>query len=133
MQINRSPDGSGPRPPEPTFTGEVRIDGYVRRPAPSRLTGATVTFEPGARTPWKVNPLGQTVVVTAGTGWAQVEGGPVVEVRAGDVLWCPPGKRHWDGATPDTAMTCVALHEGDVRFLDRVDDEEYHRGPVAVP
>ncbi|MBC7800013.1 MAG: cupin domain-containing protein, partial [Gemmatimonadaceae bacterium] len=92
-----------------------------------------VTFNPGARTPWKVNPLGQTLIVTAGVGWAQCGGAEVVEIRAGDMVWCPPGQRHWEGATPDQAMTYVAIHEGSVEFRERVADEDYRKGPIASP
>ena len=136
MQIDRGDAASAVRPPEPNFTGDVRIGGYFERAAPSRVAGATISFAPGARTPWKVNPLGQTLVVTSGLGWAQVEGEPIVEIRAGDVVWCPPGRRHWDGATPDRAMTYVAIQEfeqaGPVRFGEKVTDEEYRQGRVAA-
>lgn len=124
------------RAPESTFTGDVQIGGYFRRPAPSRLAGAHVSFAPGSRTPWKVNPVGQTLVVTGGVGWAQIEGEDVVEVRVGDFIWCPPGQRHWEGATPDQAMTYVALQEegsGEgVQFLSRVTDEQYQACPPAA-
>ena len=136
MQIERRDAASAVRPPEPNFTGDVRISGYFKRAAPSRLAGATVTFAPGARTPWKVNPLGQTLVVTSGVGWAQVEGEPVVEIHAGDIVWCPPGQRHWDGATPTRAMSYVAVQEtgqgGSVRFGEKVTDEEYRQGCIAA-
>ena len=136
MQIDRGDVTSAAMPPEPNFTGDVRISGYFERAAPSRLAGATVTFAPGARTPWKVNPLGQTLVVTSGVGWAQVEGEPVMEIRAGDVVWCPPGRRHWDGATLDRAMTYVAVQEtgrgGSVRFGEKVTDEDYRKGCAAA-
>ena len=135
MQIHRH-GSSTTRAPEATFAGDVQIGGYFRRAAPSRLAGAVVTFTPGSRTPWKVNPAGQTLVVTSGVGWAQAEGEPVTEIRAGDLVWCPPGQRHWEGATPDRAMTYVALQEeadaGSVRFLTRVTDEEYRAGPPTA-
>lgn len=119
--------------PEGTFTGDVQIADHFRREAPSRLVGATVTFAPGSRTPWKVNPLGQTLVVTSGVGWVQSAGRQVMEVRAGDVVWCPPGERHWEGATPDQAMSYVAVQEEtdgrSVKFGERVTDEEYLKGP----
>lgn len=133
MQINRSGTLPGDRPPEPTFTGDVRISGYFQRAAPSRLSGATVTFAPGARTPWKVTPAGQTVVVTSGVGWAQVEGEAVVEIRAGDVIWFAPGQRHWEGATPDQAMTYFATQEAGVGFGEQVTDEDYRQGRRAAP
>ena len=136
MQIDRNGTLPTTKAPEETFTGDVTISGYVRRDAPSRLAGATVTFAPGARTPWKVNPLGQTLVVTSGVGWAQGEGEETVEIRAGDVVWCPPGQRHWEGATPDEAMTYVAFQEEErgrgVEFGERVTDEEYRTGPPAA-
>jgi len=112
MQIHRIGNSPTNRPAEATFTGDVSISGYFQRSAPSRMAGATVAFAPGARTPWKVNPAGQTLIVTSGVGWAQGEGEEIIEIRAGDTIWCPPGQRHWDGATPDEAMTYVALHEG---------------------
>lgn len=124
------------RAPESTFTGDVQIGGYFRRSAPSRLAGATATFAPAARTPWKVNPAGQTLVVLSGFGWAQLEGEQIVEIRHGDVIWCPPGRRHWEGATPDQAMTYVAIQEegdaGGVQFQDTVTDAEYRAGPPAA-
>ena len=133
MQIYRNGSSPMDRAPESTFRGDVMIGGYFRRPAPSRLAGATVTFAPGSRTPWKTNPAGQTLVVTSGVGWAQAEGEQVVEIRVGDTVWCPPGQEHWEGATPETEMTYVALQEeggGGVAFLREVTDEEY-RGPAA--
>ena len=138
MQIYRDNPLTTQKAPERNFTGDVSIGGYFRREAPSRLAGATVTFPPGARTPWKVNPLGQTLIVSSGVGWAQGEGGGIVEVRAGDVIWCPPGERHWEGATPDQAMTYVAVQEEPdgrgVRFGERVTDEEYRQGlEMAAP
>ena len=138
MQLDRSGTLPINKAPEKSFTGDVTISGYVRRAAPSRLVGATVSFAPGARTPWKVNPLGQTLVVTSGVGWAQGEGEEVVEIRAGDVVWCPPGQRHWEGATPGHAMTYVAIQEEPdgktVEFREKVTDEEYRKAPpVASP
>ena len=136
MQVDRNDTMPTNKAPERTFTGDVLISGYFRRAAPSRLAGATVTFDPGSRTPWKVNPLGQTLIVTNGVGWVQGEDGEIVEVRAGDMIWCPPGQRHWEGATPDTAMTYVAIQEepdgSTVEFGDRVTDDEYHQGPPAT-
>lgn len=123
------------RAPERAFTGDVFIGGYFRRAAPSRLAGAGVAFAPGARTPWKVNPLGQTVIVTSGVGWAQCEGEEIVEIRVGDFVWFKPGQRHWEGATPDHEMTCVAVQEeggASVEFWETVTAEEYQAGPRAV-
>lgn len=132
MEIYRSGAMSWSKPPEDTFTGEVLISGYFRRGTPSRLAGAAVAFARGSRTPWKVNPLGQTLVVTSGVGLAQSEGEQVVEIRAGDLVWCPPGRRHWEGAAPDQAMTYVAMHEGTVEFMERVSDEEHQTGLCAT-
>lgn len=135
MQLHRNGTLPSSTPPEKTFTGDVEISGYFRREAPSQLAGAIVNFAPGARTPWKTNPLGQTLVVLSGVGWAQAEDEEIVELRAGDLVWFPPGQRHWEGATPDEAMTYVAIHEaGDgsgVEFGERVTDETYRQGPTA--
>ena len=136
MQVDRADTAPASQAPEDTFTGDVRISGYFRRPAPSRLSGATVTFAPGPRTPWKVNPMGQTLVITSGTGWAQGEGEDIVEVRAGDMIWCPPGQRHWEGATPDTGMSYVAIQEESegkrVEFGAEVSDDDYRKGLLAT-
>lgn len=133
MQIDRIVTMSAQEAPEPTFTGDIIIGGYFRRDPPSHLAGATVAFAPGARTPWKVNPLGQTLVVTNGVGWAQIEGEDTAEIRAGDLVWFPPGVRHWEGATPIRAMSYVALQETDggtgVEFGRKVSDDEYSLGP----
>ena len=96
---------------EEFFTGTVRIDPLNAPPAPARVSCASVTFEPGARSAWHAHPLGQILIVTAGCGWTQCEGEPIVEIRAGDVVWCPPGHKHWHGATPTTAMTHIAVQE----------------------
>ena len=134
MQIHRNGSPTT-RAPESSFTGDVRIGGYFRRAAPSRVAGASAFFPPGSRTPWKVNPTGQTVVVTSGVGWAQVEGGDVTEIRAGDFVWFAPGQRHWEGATPDRSMSYVAVQEegdaGSVAFVGPVSDAEYRSGPVG--
>ena len=138
MQIYRPGTVPTSKAPESSFTGDVQIGNYYRRAAPSRLVGATATFAPGSRTPWKINPLGQTLIVTSGVGWAQCAGEEIVEIRAGDTVWCPPGARHWEGATPDQAMTYVAVQEegdaGGIRFVASVTDEEYRKGPpIASP
>ena len=133
MNLYRRGSGTS-QPPESAFVGTVDIGGYFRRQAPSRLAGASVTFRPGARTPWKVNPLGQTIVITDGTGWVQAEHDDITEVHAGDFIWFGPGQRHWEGATPHAEMTCVAVQEEDsrsVQFWEAVSDDEYHRGPTA--
>jgi quercetin dioxygenase-like cupin family protein len=132
MQIKQL--GSQPSSPGPTdyFTGTVRIDLLFEAIAPARTSGASVTFEPGARTAWHTHPLGQTLIVTSGLGWAQSEGGPVEEIRPGDVVWFPPGVRHWHGAAPTVAMTHIAIHEAEngkvVDWLGHVTDEQYGRG-----
>ena len=131
MDIKRS--GSQPSGKGPTdwFTGTVRIDPLFDAPAPGRVAGAVVTFEPGARTAWHTHPLGQTLIVTAGCGWAQRWGGPIEEIRPGDVIWFPPGEKHWHGATPTTAMTHIALQEKldgkPVDWLEKVSDEQYRK------
>lgn len=129
MEIRRSgsqPSGTGS--PD-YFTGQVRIDPLFDPPAPARLAMALVTFEPGARTAWHTHPLGQTVIVTAGCGWAQREGGEIHEIRTGDVVWFPPGQKHWHGATATTAMSHIALQEkldgSAVEWLEPVSDAEY--------
>lgn len=131
MNISRSgsrPSGTGPAE---WFTGAVRIDPLFQPEEPARATGLYVTFEPGARTAWHTHPLGQTLIVTYGLGWAQREGGPVEEIRPGDVVWFPPGEKHWHGATPSTAMMHIAIQEqlgGDsVAWLEHVGDDEYRR------
>jgi quercetin dioxygenase-like cupin family protein len=127
--------GSQPseKAPAANFTGHVRRDPMLIAPAPGRVSCGSVTFEPGARTAWHTHPLGQTLIVTAGCGWTQCEGEPTVEIRAGDVVWCPPGHRHWHGATPTTAMTHIAVTEGIdgnfVNWMEHVPDAVYLVGP----
>src|SRR5215216_207134 len=111
MEIKRSGSQPSAKGPAEWFTGTVRIDPLIDVPEPARIAGASVTFEPGARTAWHTHPLGQTLIVTAGCGWAQREGGPVEEIRPGDVIWFPPGEKHWHGATPTTAMSHIAIQE----------------------
>lgn len=129
MEIKRS--GSRPSTPGAAdwFTGTVRIDPLFQNEAPARTAGASVTFEPGARTAWHTHPLGQTLIVTAGLGRAQRWGGPVEELRPGDVVWFPPGEKHWHGAAPSEAMTHIAIQEQQdgkvVNWLEKVSDEEY--------
>ncbi len=129
MDIKRNgtqPSGKGP---EEYFTGAVRIDPLFQAPDPARVTGALVTFEPGARTAWHTHPLGQTLIVTSGGGWAQRMGGPLEEIRPGDVIWFPPGEKHWHGATATTGMTHIAVQERldgkAVEWMEKVTDEEY--------
>ena len=129
MEIKRN--GSQPSGKGPTewFTGVVRVDPLFTAPEPARVAGASVTFEPGARTAWHTHPLGQTLIVTAGCGLAQREGGPVEEIRLGDVVWFAPGEKHWHGATATTAMTHIAVQEKldgkAVEWLEHVTDEQY--------
>ena len=111
------------------FTGTVRIDPLIQAPDPAFVQGASVTFEPGARTAWHTHPLGQTLIVTAGCGRAQREGGPVEEIRPGDVVWIAPEEKHWHGAAPETAMTHIAIQERlngkVVEWMEKVSDEQY--------
>jgi quercetin dioxygenase-like cupin family protein len=136
MEIIRNGSQPSAMGPEAYFTGNVRIDSPFQRPAPSRLAGAVVRFEPGARSAWHTHPLGQTLIVTAGRGWTQCQGGPIVEFEAGDILWCPPGHKHWHGATPTSAMTHIALQEAldgkVVEWMEKVTDEEYLAGPCGA-
>jgi quercetin dioxygenase-like cupin family protein len=133
MDIKRSgsqPSGKGSAD---YFTGAVRIDPLFQAPLPARVVGASVTFEPGARTAWHTHPLGQTLIVTAGSGWAQRDGGPVEEIRPGDVIWFSPGEKHWHGASATTGMTHVAIQEAldgkTVDWMEQVSDEDYRRQP----
>ncbi|WP_319937524.1 (R)-mandelonitrile lyase [Sphingomonas cannabina] len=132
MRIQRSGTQPSQRGPAEWFTGSVRIDPLTVAPEP-RFGVASVTFEPGARTAWHTHPLGQTLIVTSGVGWTQCEGEAVVEIRAGDVVWCPPGHRHWHGASPTTAMTHIAIQEvldgSMVEWMEHVSDEDYLAGP----
>jgi quercetin dioxygenase-like cupin family protein len=129
MNITRNGSQPSAKGPGDWFTGTVRIDSSFQRSAPARIGGAIVTFEPGARTAWHTHPLGQTLIVTSGCGRAQREGGPVEEIRAGDVVWFEPGEKHWHGASPTTAMTHIAIAEAVdgkvVDWLEKVTDEEY--------
>ncbi|TXM60475.1 cupin domain-containing protein [Methylobacterium sp. WL120] len=132
MEIKRSGSQPSGRGPDDWFTGTVRIDPLFTAPDPARVSGASVTFEPGARTAWHTHPLGQTLVVTFGRGWVQREGGPVEEIAPGDVVWFEPGERHWHGATATSAMTHIAIQERQdgevVTWMEPVSDAEYQRG-----
>ena len=129
MEIKRNGAQQSAKGPADYFTGNVRIDPLFEAPHPARARGASVTFEPGARTAWHWHPLGQTLIVTAGCGWVQSEGQPKVEIRPGDVVWCPPRERHWHGATPTTSMTHIAMQEAldgkVVEWMEKVSDEQY--------
>jgi quercetin dioxygenase-like cupin family protein len=136
MEITRRNELASFEGPADCFTGKAIITGLFEREAPSRVTGAIVHFEPGARTAWHRHPLGQTLFVTEGVGWTQVEGGPILEFHAGDVLWCPPEHKHWHGATPHAAMTHIAIQEARdgkaVEWLEKVSDAEYLAGPAPA-
>ena len=129
MEIKRTGSQPSNKGPAEWFTGSVRIDPLFQAPAPARVFGANVTFEPGARTAWHTHPLGQTLIVTAGCGWVQREGGPVEEIRSGDVVWFPPGEKHWHGATAMTAMTHIAIVEQldgtSADWMEKVSDDQY--------
>ena len=129
MEIKRIGSQASGKGPSDWFTGIVRIDPLFKATDPARVQGASVTFEPGARTAWHTHPLGQTLIVTAGCGWAQRDGGPVDEIHPGDVVWFPPGEKHWHGATTTTAMTHIAIQEQlngkAVDWMEKVSDELY--------
>jgi quercetin dioxygenase-like cupin family protein len=131
MEIKRSgsqPSGKGPAE---YFTGQVRIDPLFTPPEPAHVAMALVTFEPGARTAWHTHPLGQTLIVTAGAGWVQREGGLVESIRQGDVVWFSPNEKHWHGATATTAMSHIAIQEklngSPADWLEQVTAEEYSK------
>jgi quercetin dioxygenase-like cupin family protein len=134
MELKRAGTQPSQKGPAEYFTGVVRLDPLNTAAAPARVSCASVTFEPGARTAWHTHPLGQTLVVTSGCGWTQCAGGPRFEIRPGDVIWCPPNHRHWHGATATTAMTHIAIQEAlDGRFIEwqeQVTDEQYLAGPL---
>ncbi len=125
-KIGSQPSGKGPAD---YFIGNVRIDPFFQAPDPARAVGASVTFEPGARTAWHTHPLGPTLIVTAGFGRVQRWGGPIEDIRPGDVIWFQPGEKHWHGATPTTAMTHIAIQERldgkTVDWMEQVSDEQY--------
>ena len=125
-RVGSEPSGKGPAE---YFTGMVRIDPLFQPPDPARVSGAAVTFEPGARTAWHTHPLGQTLIVTAGSGRVQRWGGPIEEIRPGDVIWFPPGEKHWHGATVTTAMTHIAIQEQldgkTADWMEKVSDDQY--------
>jgi len=130
MEIKRNGSQVSIQGPADWFTGTVRIDPlFLDAEDPARATGASVTFEPGARTAWHTHPLGQTLIVTAGCGLVQREGGAIAEIRPGDVVWFPAGEKHWHGASPTTAMTHIAIQEkldgSSVKWLEQVSDKQY--------
>jgi quercetin dioxygenase-like cupin family protein len=129
MEIKRSGTQSSAKGQAEYFTGTVRIDPLFQAPNPARVVGASVTFEPGARTAWHTHPLGQTLIVTAGSGLVQSWGGPIREIWPGDVFWIPPGEKHWHGAKATTAMTHIAIQEQlqgkTADWMEKVSDELY--------
>lgn len=131
MDIKRVGSQASGKGPAEWFTGTVRIDPLFTAPEPASVAGAQVTFEPGARTAWHTHPLGQTLIVTSGCGWAQKTGGPVEEIHPGDVIWFAPGEKHWHGAAATTAMTHLAVQERAdgkyVEWMEQVTEEEYRR------
>jgi quercetin dioxygenase-like cupin family protein len=135
MEIRLSGSRPSAKGPDEYFTGAVRVDPLFEGTAPARVGGASVTFEPGARTAWHRHPLGQTLIVTAGCGLVQSWGGPVRKIRPGDVVWCPPGEKHWHGATATTGMAHLAILEHldgrNVDWMEKVTDDEYAAGANA--
>jgi len=131
MDIKRAGSQSSGKGPAEWFTGAVRVDPLFEAPEPARGRGASVTFEPGARTAWHTHPLGQTLIVTFGVGWVQLEGGPVEEIRPGDVVWIAPGEKHWHGASPTSGMTHIAIQEAlngkVVDWMEKVSDNQYKK------
>ena len=136
MEIKRIGSQPSGRGPAEWFTGTVRIDPLFGATAPARAAGNAVTFEPSARTAWHTHPLGQVLIVTAGCGLVQREGGPVEEIHPGDVVWFEPDEKHWHGASPTTAMTHIAIQEAldglAVDLMEKVSDEQYQAGSRAV-
>ena len=131
MDISRGGSQPSAKGPVDYFTGAVRIDPLFKTSDPARALGASVTFEPCARTAWHTHPRGQILIVTAGCGLVQSWGGPIEQIRPGDVVWCPPDEKHWHGATPTTAMSHIAITEQvdgkAVEWMEKVSDEEYFR------
>jgi quercetin dioxygenase-like cupin family protein len=131
MQITRAGSQASRPGSQEYFTGSVRIDALFPVREPSRVSAGSVTFEPGARTAWHTHPLGQTLLITSGVGWVQREGGPIEEVRPCDIVWFPPGLKHWHGATPTNAMTHIAIQETqngkNVDWMEKVSDEQYRK------
>ncbi|MEG3136115.1 cupin domain-containing protein [Rouxiella sp. T17] len=133
MNLKITASGSQPSQagPESYFTGKVRVDAPFSGSGEARIGGATVTFEPGARTAWHTHPLGQTLIVTLGRGWLQEEGGEIREINQGDTVWIPAGVKHWHGASPENAMTHIAIAESlngsPVEWLEKVTDEQYKK------
>lgn len=135
MKLIRNGSQPSAKGPEDYFTGTVRIDMPFKGEGAATVSGAFITFEPGARSVWHTHPVGQILIVTAGKGWTQCEGEEIVEINAGDIIVCPPGHKHWHGATPTTSLTHIAVQEtlngSAVTWLEKVTDDEYLRGPKA--
>ncbi len=131
MNIQRAGTQPSAKGPSDWFTGSVRIDSPFKGTDASRVTGATVSFEPGARTAWHTHPLGQTLIVLSGCGWVQRWGDPVEEIRPGDIVWFPPGEKHWHGAAPTTTMSHIAIQEAlngkAVDWMEKVSDDQYRK------
>jgi quercetin dioxygenase-like cupin family protein len=131
MEIKRAGSQPSTKGPADWFSGTVRIDPLIQAPDPAMVQAASVTFEPGARTAWHTHPLGQTLIVISGFGWAQRWGSPIEEIRPGDVVWIPPGEKHWHGATPTTAMNHIAIQEKKdgkvVDWMEHVTDDQYRK------
>lgn len=131
MDIKRTGTRPTNKAPENYFIGDVKMEPLIEAAAPARVRAVSVTFAPGARTAWHTHPLGQTLIVTAGVGWAQTEGGPVEEIRPGDVVWFAPGEKHWHGASATSAMTHIAIQEAldgnAADWLEQVSDAEYKK------
>jgi quercetin dioxygenase-like cupin family protein len=131
MKIDRNGSRPSTKGAQDYFSGSVRVEPVFQVGDPMRLNAGSVTFEPGARTAWHTHPLGQTLIITAGFGWVQTEGGQIEEVRPGDVVWFPPGEKHWHGATPTTAMTHIAVQESlngkNVDWMEKVSDAQYSK------
>ena len=131
MEITRAGSQPSTKGPGDWFSGTVRIDPLFQPKESARTAAACVTFEPGARTAWHTHPLGQTLIVSSGVGWVQREGGSVEEIRPGDIVWFPPGLKHWHGATTTTAMTHIAIQEAQngkmVDWMEKVTEEQYRR------
>jgi quercetin dioxygenase-like cupin family protein len=135
VKITRSGSQPSANGPNDWFSGTVRIDPLFQPSGPARAAGNAVTFEPGARTAWHTHPLGQTLIVTFGRGWAQRDGGAIEEIAPGDVVWFEPNEKHWHGASATTAMQHIAIQEAldgkAVEWLEKVSDDQYARGPGA--
>ena len=131
MNITRAGTQPSVKGPADWFTGSIRIDSPFTGTNPSRVTGALVSFEPGARTAWHAHPLGQTIIIATGCGWVQRLGGPVEEVHPGDIVWFPPGEKHWHGASPTTAMSHIAIQEAldgkAADWMEKVSDDQYRK------